>query len=66
LLKRIKEESQKLGADYVINVKVTPMTQEGGYFFDEEEGCYSTIFMTRIAIKYKTDDVDIHVKSDSH
>lgn len=52
----MKEEAQKLGADAVINVKVAPMTREGGYLFDEEEDeQYSTIFMTGIAIKYKTD-----------
>jgi len=56
LLKKMKEEAQKLGADAVINVKVAPMIREGGYLFDEEEDeQYSTIFMTGIAVKYQTD-----------
>jgi hypothetical protein len=57
LLKTIKEEAQRLGADAIINVKVTPMTREGSYsLFGGEEKHYSTIFMTGIAIKYKTYD----------
>ncbi|NIR49943.1 YbjQ family protein [candidate division KSB1 bacterium] len=56
LLRKMKQEAQKLGADALVNVKVAPMTREAGYLFDEEEEHYSTIFMTGIAIKYKTEN----------
>ena len=56
LLQRMKGEAQNLGADAIMNVKVSPMTREGGLLFDEEVQHYSTIFMSGIAIKYKEDD----------
>lgn len=56
LLEILKEHAQKLGADAVINVKVTPMTRNGGRLLDGEDSkLYATIFMTGIAIKYRVD-----------